>query len=146
MPNFSGHVIFCEDVRAEVNRQLSYIGVYPFNREFFEPDDEGEFLLTKFGIGVYLQISPGYEGCTPYITVKAIDMDGRELQIADETMGKIPASDDGKAVQGITHIQLEGLVDRVGTSYAIDVTINEDTVRVGLFHTLERDKKEKTED
>lgn len=142
MPNFTGYVIFCEDVRSEVNRQISYIGVYPFNREFFEPDEDGEFVLPKFGIGLYLQLDPEYEGMSPHITILSIDKDGTETQIAEDTMSTIPASKDGKQILGVTHLQLEGLVAPVGTTFGVDVKIGEEISRLGLFQTFGREKRE----
>ncbi|KAB2655921.1 hypothetical protein F9K94_15450 [Brucella tritici] len=145
MPNFTGHVVFCEDVRIEVNRQVSYIGVFPHHREFFEPDVDGDFVLPRFGIAIYLDIPPEYEGQTPLIAVLSIDKDGKEKQIADETMGKVPNSPDGRSVNGVSHIQLEGLFSPVGTKFGVDVTIKDETVRIGVFHSIER-QKNKTKD
>lgn len=140
MPKFSGHVVFCEDIRIEVNRQVSYIGVFPHNREYFEPDEDGDFVLPRFGIGVYLKIPPEYEGQNPHIAVLSIDKDGKETQIAEETMGTIPPSSDGKSVNGVSHIQLEGLFSPVGTKFAVDVTLKDETLRLSTFHSLERPK------
>lgn len=138
MRKFSGHVIFCEDIRIEVNRQLSYIGVFPHNREHFIPDEDGNFILPKFGIGIYLEIPPEHESAKPHVAILTIDEEGNEDLIAEETMGAIPHSPDKKPINGVTHIQLEGLCLSVGTKLAIDVTVKDETVRVGVFHSLER--------
>jgi len=144
--DFTGHVIFCEDVRVEINKQISYIGVFPFNREYFEPDEDGDCILPKFGVGVYLSIPTEYAGHSPHIAFLTIDKGGEEKLVTEETMGKIPSSDENKLLHGVTHIQLAGLFVPVGTKFGVDATIADKTVRIGLFQTLESKKKDEKAD
>ncbi|MCO4317694.1 hypothetical protein M8997_010910 [Phyllobacterium sp. 21LDTY02-6] len=133
MPDLSGHVVFCEDIRSELGDQVSYIGVYPRNRGTFEVDDDGDIVLSRFALACYLAMPVEFKGESPSLTITQIDKNKREKQIASEILPEIPDRSEREVVTAMLHFQFQGVLAKPSDIIVVDLSVAGETARIGSF-------------
>src|SRR5690606_11754643 len=84
--DISGHVIFCDDIRREVNGQSSYMGVYS-GPVRMERDEE---TLPLFCVVVYLSFPSALTGKIPVVWIEKTTSENNTIELAKGDLPPIP--------------------------------------------------------
>lgn len=133
MSDLRGYVVFCEDIRLEIDNQVSFIGVYPKGIHTFDIDVDGDIALAKFAAACYMALPTSSAGSIPKIQISLVKKNDEEKVISIDDLPAIPVRSEIEYVKGVKFIQFEGIIAQPDDHLKVTLIVDEQSACIGRF-------------